>query len=61
MRQGVGCGSFAEENPKNSKLVLCARLDPLILKKELRKRPHYDELLEKSVKGFIKLLIRESI
>lgn len=56
----VSWGSFPEDNPKKSVCHLCARLKPLILKKEMRRRIDYDESIEKYVKIFIKLLIQEA-
>ena len=57
----VGCSSFPEDNPKKSIRLLCAHLEPVALKKEMRKRVEFDTSLEKSVKGFIKLLTQEAI
>lgn len=59
--QSVVCSSFIEDNQKKSVRILCSRIEPFILKKEMRRRLDYDESLEKSVKVFIKLLSQEAI
>lgn len=59
--ESVGCSSFTEDNPKKSVRLLCSRLQPEVLKKEMRERLDYDESLEKSVKAFIKILIKEAV
>ncbi|CAN8076723.1 unnamed protein product [Agarophyton chilense] len=57
----VGCGTFPDQNPKKSVRLLCARLQPEALRKEMRKRLEYDESLESSVRAFIKILTQEAI
>lgn len=59
--ESVGCGSIPEDNPKKTVRLLCSRLEPPILKKEMRKRLEYDESLEKKVRNFIKVLRQEAI
>lgn len=57
----VGCGYFREENPKKCVNLLIQRLQPAVLKREIRKRVSYDEGLEKDLKKFISALSREAI
>lgn len=59
--ESVGCDGFPEANPKKTVRLLCSRLEPQALKKEMRERLDYDESLEKSVKLFIKVLTQEAI
>lgn len=59
--ESVGYGDFIEDNPKKSVRILCSRLKPEILKKEMRSGIEYDLSLEKSVNSFIKVLIQEAI
>lgn len=47
--------------PKKVCSSLCSRLRPEVLKKEMRKRLPCNESLEKSVRLFIKILIKETI
>lgn len=41
--------------------LLCSRLQPDALKKEMSERMDYDESLKTNVKSFIKVLIRETM
>ena len=59
--ESVGCGDFREENPKKAISLLLGHLQPAVLKREMRRRLSYDEVLEKNLKKFIKVLSREAI
>lgn len=59
--ESVGCSSFPEDNPKKTVRLLCSRLQPEALKKEMRERLDFDESLEKNVKFFSKILAQEAI
>lgn len=41
--ESIGCGDFPDDNPKKSVGLLCSRLQPEALKKEMRKSIDYDE------------------
>lgn len=50
MLESVGCDDFREYNPKKSVLLLCSRLKPTALKREIRKRLEYEEPLKNQSK-----------
>lgn len=59
--ESVGCGSFRDQNPKKAVRLLCHRIQPANLKREMFKRISYDINLEKNLKTFIATLTREAI
>lgn len=59
--ESVGYGHFRDKNPKLTVKLLIKRLSPKPLKHEMIKRVKYDESLEKSVKSFVTILVREAI
>lgn len=59
--KSVARSPLVQGNPKMSFCFLCSRLQPEILKDDLRKRLKYDESLENFVKVFIKVLTQDAI
>lgn len=59
--ESVGCSSFRTESPKQTVALLMKLISPAVLKRSMRKKIQYDRSLEKDVKKFIKVLIREAV
>lgn len=59
--ESAGCVNFLEDNPKKKIKLLCSRLEPPLMKREIRKCLEFDEKLQDRFCALRKVMVLEAI